>query len=55
MKNKYIQVMHISERKTRDVIRLFSLDIEAKKTAELTEISRQTINKFYAMFRERIV
>ena len=54
MKNKYIKVTHISERKTRDVIRLFSLDIEAKKTAELTGISRQTINKFYAMFRERI-
>ena len=54
MKNKYVKVTHISERKTREIIRFFSLDIEAKKTAELTCISRQTINKFYAMFRERI-
>lgn len=54
MKNKYIKVTHISERKTRDIIRLFSLDIEAKKTAELTGVSRQTINKFYKSFRERI-
>ena len=54
MKNKYIKVTHISERKTREIIRLFSLDIEAKKTAELTGISRQTANKFYNAFRERI-
>ena len=54
MRNKYIKVTHISERKTRDTIRLFSLDIEAKKTAELTGISRPTINKFYSAFRKRI-
>ena len=54
MKNKYIKVTHISERKTREIIRLFCLDIEAKKTAELVGISRQTINKFYGAFRERI-
>lgn len=54
MKNKYIKVTHISERKTREIIRLFSLDIEAKKTAELTGVSRQTINKFYKAIRQRI-
>jgi transposase len=54
MKNKYVKVTHISERKTREIIRFFSLDIEAKKTAELTGISRQTVNKFYTIFRERI-
>ena len=54
MKNKYIYGTHISERKIRTVIRLFSLDIEAKKTAELTGISRPTINRFYSTFRLRI-
>jgi len=54
MKNKYIFGTHISERKTRAIIRYFSFDIEAKKAAQLTGISRQTINKFYCMFRERI-
>jgi len=54
MKNKYIKVTHISERKTRAIIRLFSLDIEAKKTAEITGVSRPTINRFYSTFRERI-
>lgn len=47
--------MHIRERKTREIIRYFSLDIEAKITAELTHISLQTTNKFYTLFRERII
>jgi transposase len=54
MKNKYVKDTHISERQTRAVIRFFSLDIEAKKTAELTGISRPTINRFYNTFRVRI-
>ena len=40
--------------KHREIIRFFSLDIEAKKTAELTGISRPTINRFYGTFRERM-
>jgi lysozyme len=44
MKNKHIKTTHISERKTRDIIRLFCLDIEAKKTAELIGVSHQTVN-----------
>ena len=54
MKNKYIKVTHISERKTREIIRLFSLCIKAKKTVELTGVSRPAINKFYNPFQERI-
>lgn len=54
MKNKYIKRTHISEPKTRVIIRLFSLDIEAKKTAVLVGVCRPTINKFYQAFRERI-
>ena len=54
MKNKYIKGSHISEQKVRDIIRLFGLDIEVEKTAELTGISRPTINKFYTAFRKRI-
>lgn len=54
MKNKYIKYSHISEHKFRMILRLFCLDIEAKKVAELTGISRPTINRFYNAFRERI-
>lgn len=54
MRNKYIKGTHISERKFREVVRHFCLDIEATKTAELLGISRQTTNKFYSKIRERI-
>lgn len=54
MKNKYVKVTHISERKTREIIRLFSLDIEAQKTSELTGVSRPTVNRFYKAILERI-
>ena len=43
MKNKYVKVTHISERKTREIICFFSIDIKAKKTAELTVISCQIV------------
>ena len=55
MVNKYFIGSHISERKFRQIVRFFCLDIEAKKTAELTGISRQSINKIYAAIRQRIV
>jgi len=54
MKNKYIKVTHISEQKTRAIIRYFSLDIEAKKVAELTGVSQPTINWVYKAIRKRI-
>jgi CRISPR/Cas system CSM-associated protein Csm2 small subunit len=53
MNNKYIKRSRISEKKFREILRYFSLDIEAKKTSELTRISRPTINKIYAQIRER--
>ncbi len=34
---------------------LFSLDLEADQTTHITGISRNTINKYYRAFRERIV
>ena len=48
MVNKYFIGSHISERKFRQFVWLFCLDIEAKKVSELTGISRQSINKIYA-------
>ena len=55
MKNKYIKGMYISEQKFREILKFFSLDSEAEKTSVLVGISRPTINKFYKLFRERIV
>ena len=45
MKNKYIIRSRISEVKTREILKLFCLDIEAVKIAKLSNISRQSINK----------
>ncbi len=54
MKNKYLAGAHLSERKFRKILRLFCLDLEAKKVAEITGVSRQSINRLYAAIRERI-
>jgi len=47
MINKYILRSRISEKKFREILRLFCLNIEAKQTAE--------INKIFDKIRDRIV
>jgi len=54
MKNKYCIRSRISEKKFREIIKYFSLDLEAKKISELTGISRPTINKILTKVREKI-
>ena len=54
MKNKYIFRSRISEKKFREILRLFCLDIEAVKVAKLSGISRQTINKLFDRIRQLI-
>ena len=54
MINKYIIRSHISEAKTREVIRLFASDIEAIKIAELTGLSRNAVNRLFKALRMRI-
>ncbi len=54
MRNKYAKNAKFSEAKFREILRLFCLDIEAKKVSELTKLNRVIVNKFYRKFRERI-
>ena len=54
MKNRYIVKSHISERKFREILRDFSQDFDASKVAQLTKLTRKTINKLYHKFRVRI-
>ncbi|MCB9809726.1 IS1595 family transposase [Candidatus Peribacteria bacterium] len=54
MKNKYCYRSRISEAKFREIIKYFSLDLEAEKIAQLTNISRPTINKIVTKIREII-
>jgi len=54
MKNRYCNRSKISEAKFREIIKYFSLDLEAKKISELTKISRPTINKILEKIRGRM-
>ncbi|AQT67845.1 Transposase [Anaerohalosphaera lusitana] len=54
MINKYKKRSKISEAKFRQIVKLFALDIEASKIAELTGLSRKTINTILYKIRIRI-
>ena len=44
----------ISNKKFREIIKYFSLDIEATKIAQLTGLNRNTINKYLLLIRKVI-
>jgi transposase-like protein len=54
-KNKYLKNAKISEAKTREIIRGFALDFTATQTAELTGITRKSVNGIYNRIREQIL
>ena len=54
MGNKYVKRSRISEKKFREILQLFCLDIEAKKVSILTGISRVTIHKLFDKMRASI-
>ena len=53
MQNKYYNRSRISETKFREIIKLFSYDFDATKIAELTKISRNSINGIVDKFVEK--
>ena len=55
MKNKYIKNSHISEAKFREILRYFSQDFSATTATNLSKKNRNTINRLYNLFRQRIV
>ena len=54
MRNKYIKRSKISEAKFREILRYFSLDIDAQTVAILTGLNRNTINRYFYLIRKRI-
>ena len=54
VKNKYIIRSRISEKKFREIVRLFTLDLSATQISKITNISRQSINKYLMGIRQRI-
>ena len=53
-KNKYINRTKVSERKTREILKLFSADLTATQIANLSSVNRNTINRFLTGIRHRI-
>lgn len=44
----------ISERKYREIIKYFAIDLTAEQTAKLTHLNRKTVNRYYGLLREKI-
>ena len=53
-KNKYSNRSRISEAKFREIIKYFSLDLDAQKIAILINLNRNTINRYLSLIRHRI-
>ena len=53
-KNKYVFQGRISEDKFRELTKLFALDIDAERVSILANLNRNTLNRYFMKFRERI-
>ena len=53
-KNKYVENSRLSERKFRELPRLFCADVTAPSAASLTGLNRNTVNRYHGMPRARI-
>jgi len=54
MKNKYLKGAHLSERKVRELMKLFCDDLTATQIASITGISRITVNAYFKLIRTHI-
>lgn len=53
-KNKYIKRAKITEVKFRQLIKLFVHDLDAQTIASLTNLNRNTVNRYLTLIRKRI-
>ena len=51
---RILKCSKISERKFREIVRYFALDLEAKKTAEIVRLNRKTVQSYYNKIRKAI-
>ena len=52
--NRYYRYAKISERKTRQIIKFFALDLTAHKTSQVCKLTRKSVNQIYLKIRQRI-
>lgn len=53
--NRYYRRSRIAEKKFREIIKYFALDLTANRTAELTGLTHKTVNQIYLKIRQRLV
>jgi len=54
LKNKYIKHLKIAESKFRQLIKLFTHDLNAQSIASLSNLNRNTVNRYLTLIRKRI-
>jgi transposase-like protein len=52
--NRYYRCAKISERKTRQIIKYFALDLTANKTAQLVLMTHKSVNRIFLKVRQRM-
>jgi transposase-like protein len=52
--NKYVNRSRISEKKFRQMVKLFSLDLTATQITEITSLNRNTVNRYLKEMRKKI-
>ena len=54
VKNKYANRSKISEKKIRQIVKLFSIDLDASQITKISGLNRNTINRYLTAIRKRI-
>ena len=54
IKNKYSNRAKISERKIRELVKLFAIDLNASQITQLTNLNRNTVNRYLTAIRTEI-
>ncbi|MFT3824822.1 MAG: hypothetical protein QM731_12910 [Chitinophagaceae bacterium] len=54
MKNKFLKGAHLSERKVRELVRFYCEDLTATQIANITGISRITVNAYFKLLRTHV-
>ncbi len=55
MSNIYVKRSRISDRKFREFLKLFCLDLTATQIAQITRLNRNTVNRFIQLIRLRML
>ena len=53
-RNKYVKRSRISEKKFRQLVKLFSLDLDAIQISELSHLNQNTVNRYLKAIHNRI-